>query len=116
VKRKKEVKPTMVEMIDMQTLVAFVAVFVAVVMRTLLPYVQKMREGVEKGESTVAWRQRYTATCLSALFTGFILSTLAFPNLAVPTEPISLVYTFILAFGYGWGINDAYNKILIDWH
>jgi len=84
-------------------------------MRTLLPYVQKVREATEKGENTVAWRQRYTATSLSALFTGFILSMLVFPNWTVQAEPTSIVYTFVLAFGYGWGINDAYNKILIDW-
>jgi len=112
---RKEVKTNMLEMTEIQTLVALLGVFVAVVLRTLLPYVQKVKEAAEKGENTVAWRQRYTLTCLSALLTGFTLSMLAFPNLAVPTEPASLIYTFALAFGYGWGINDAYNKILIDW-
>jgi len=105
----------MVQIIDTQTLVAFFGVFVAVAMRTLLPYVQKLREAVDRGENVVAWRQRYTATCLSALFTGFILSLLAFPNLPFSAEPLTLFYAFVIAFGYGWGINDAYNKILIDW-
>jgi multisubunit Na+/H+ antiporter MnhB subunit len=105
----------MVGMIETHTLVAFVGVFVAVVMRTVLPYLQKVREASEKGEQFVSWRQRYIVTCVSALFTGFILSILTFPNLPIPAEPASLLYTFVLAFGYGWGINDAYNKILIDW-
>jgi len=44
-----------------------------------------------------------------------VVAVLAFPAITVPAEPTSLFYVFIASFGYGWGFNDAYNKILIDW-
>lgn len=80
--------------VDVQTLVAFLGVFVAVVMRTLLPYVQKVREAAEKGENVPLWSQRYTATCLSALITGFVLSVLVFPTVPMSAQPTSLIYAF----------------------
>ena len=30
-------------------------------------------------------------------------------------EPLQIL-TFVIAFGYGWGVNDAYNKLFMDWH
>ena len=39
---------------------------------------------------------------------------LAFPTITVPAEPVGLFYVFVVSFGYGWGVDDAYNKILID--
>jgi len=95
--------------------VAFAGVLLAVVMRTLLPYVEKARTAAEKGESVPTWSQRYLFTGLCALFTSLIIAVLAFPTISVPAEPASLFYVFVVSFGYGWGVNDVYNKVLVDW-
>jgi len=96
-------------------LVAFAGVLLAVVMRTMLPYVEKVRKAAEKGESVPVWSPRYLVTGFCALFTSLVIAVLAFPTITVPAEPTSLFYVFIASFGYGWGFNDAYNKILVDW-
>jgi len=95
--------------------VAFAGVLFAVIMRTLLPYVEKVREAAEKGVSAPVWSQRYAVTGFCALFTSLAIAALVFPAITVPAEPATLFYVLIVSFGYGWGINDAYNKILIDW-
>jgi len=95
--------------------VAFAGVLLAVVMRTLLPYVEKVKKAAEKGETVPVWSQRYLVTGFCALFTSLVVAVLAFPTIAVPAEPTTLFYVFVVSFGYGWGVNDAYNKILIDW-
>jgi len=95
--------------------VAFVGVLLAVTMRTLLPYVEKARRAAEKSESLPAWSHRYMITGCCALFTSLVTALLAFPTTAVPAEPTSLFYVFVVSFGYGWGINDACNKVLVDW-
>jgi len=101
--------------IDWRSLVAFFGVLFAVAMRSLLPYVRKIREASDRGEDVPIWSHRYTITGLSALLTGLVVTLLAFPTLTVPAEPTSLIYVFVVAFGYGWGLNDVYNKVLIDW-
>jgi len=95
--------------------VAFAGVLSAVTMRTVLPYVEKVRKAAEKGESVPAWSQRYAFTGFCALLTSLITALLTLPAITVPAEPASLLYVFIVSFGYGWGVNDAYNKILVDW-
>jgi len=101
---------------DTSLLIAFFGILLAAVMRTLLPYVHKVREALEKKETPLRWDTRYLWTCLSAFFTSFIIATLTLPNFPMPTNTTSQILTFIIAFGYGWGINDAYNKLLMDWH
>ncbi|KPV63278.1 MAG: hypothetical protein AOA65_1286 [Candidatus Bathyarchaeota archaeon BA1] len=57
-----------------------------------MPYWRKRLRACERGER-IKWDKRYT----------------------LRNEPISLLYVFIMAFGYGWGLNDIYNKIFINW-
>jgi len=101
---------------DITLLTSFIGILVAVLLRTLLPYVNKSKEAEEKGEALPQWSHRYTWTCVSAFITGFITTMLALPAFTVPPTTIGQFAVLIIAFGYGWGINDAYNKILIDWH
>jgi len=95
--------------------VAFAGILLGVFCRTLLPYVVKMQETVKRDEKLI-WNWKYAYTALSALFTSFIVASLAFPAFNVSTDSLSLFYVFTLSFGYGWGINDAFNKAFIDWH
>jgi len=100
---------------DVSVLTSFLGIFVAVLLRTLLPYVDKLREAEERNEALPAWNHRYTWTCISALVTGFVSAMLLLPTFAMPLTTIGQFAIFIIAFGYGWGVNDVYNEILIDW-
>ncbi|MGQ9565897.1 MAG: hypothetical protein ACUVT5_05060 [Candidatus Bathyarchaeales archaeon] len=100
---------------DASLLTSFIGVFVAVLLRTLLPYINKLREAEENNEAWLSWNHGYTWTCVSALVTGFIVAMLTLPAFSVPPTIVGQFAVFVTAFGYGWGINDAYNKILIDW-
>jgi len=93
--------------------VAFSGVFLGVLCRTLLPYVEKMREAMERGAS-IAWDSRYGYAASAALFLSFVTTALAFPSLQIPRST-DLLYLLLIGFGYGWGLNDALNKFLIDW-
>ncbi len=48
--------------------------------------------------------------------TSFIIAILTLPNFLMPAGTTSQILIFVIAFGYGWGVNDAYNKLLVDWH
>jgi len=80
----------------------------------MIPYWRKKLRAVERGEK-IEWNKRYTVTSLLALLTSLIIATQTIPALTLPNDPISLLYVFTMAFGYGWGLNDVYNKIFIDW-
>ncbi len=97
----------------MLEIVAFAGVLLGVLCRTLLPFVFKMRDAVSKGER-FTWNWAYAYTAVSAFFTSFIIAALAFPVFSVPAGSLSLFYVLILSFGYGWGLNDVYNKVFVD--
>ena len=103
------------ERMDVSVLTAFVGILVAVLLRTLLPFLNKLREAEEKGETAPSWSHLYTWACISALVTSFVTAMLALPTFTVPPTTTGQFAVLVVAFGYGWGINDAYNKILIDW-
>lgn len=79
-----------------------------------MPYWRKLIKASDRG-GKISWNQRYTITCLVALLTSFILAIQTIPAFTLPNEPMILIYAFTMAFGYGWGFNDAYNKIFVDW-
>ncbi len=97
----------------MLEIVAFAGVLLGVLCRTLLPFVVKMQDSVSKG-SGFAWNWAYAYTAVSAFFTSFVIAILAFPAFNIPAGSLSLFYVFLLSFGYGWGLNDLYNKVLVD--
>jgi hypothetical protein len=101
-------------MMDVSLLTSFAGIVAAVLLRTLLPYAKKLRDAEERGEPTPAWNHKYTWTCITALVTSFVTTLLILPAFNVPQTTTGLFAIFIVAFGYGWGINDAANKILID--
>ena len=98
----------------MHEVVAFSGVFLGVLCRTLLPYVEKLRDALDRGVK-IAWDNRYGYTASAALFLSFVTSALAFPSIQIPSSTPSLLYLLLIGFGYGWGLNDALNKFLIDW-
>ena len=79
--------------------VAFSGVFFGVLCRTLLPYVEKMREAMKRG-TPLAWDSRYSYAASAALFLSFVTTALVFPWLQIPRST-DLLYLFLIGFGYG---------------
>jgi len=102
------------EINEMKEIAASSGILLAIFARTMIPYWRKKLRAVERGEK-IEWNKRYTVTSLLALLTSLIIATQTIPALTLPNDPISLLYVFTMAFGYGWGLNDVYNKIFIDW-
>jgi hypothetical protein len=100
---------------DVSLLTSFVGILVAVLLRTLLPYLNKLAEAEKQGGASPVWNHGYTWTCISALVTSFVSAMLALPAFNVPPTTTGQFAILVIAFGYGWGINDAFNKLLIDW-
>jgi hypothetical protein len=74
----------------------------------------KLIRALVRGEDA-HWNHRYSASSIFALAYGLISTMILIPAIALPEDPISLLFTFLTSFFYGWGINDAFNKIFIDW-
>ena len=98
----------------MNVIFAFAGIFVAVFTRTFLAYRYKLITALVRDEE-VRWSHRYLASSVSALAYGLISVTIITQSVALPEDPVSLLFTFLTSFFYGWGINDAFNKIFIDW-
>jgi hypothetical protein len=93
----------------MKEIMAFSGILLAIFTRTMMPYWRKRLKAYERGEK-IEWNKRYTVPSLLALLTSFIITAQTIPAFTLPKGPISLPYVFTMAFGYGWGLNDAYNK------
>jgi len=101
---------------DVSLLTAFMGILIAVLLRTLLPYFNKMADEEKMGDNLLVWNHRYTWTCITALVMSFVVAMLTLPVFNISQTTSGQFIVFVIAFGYGWGINDATNKILIDWH
>ena len=89
-------------------IISFFGILLAVTFRTFIPVIKKMQEPGFK------WDQSYTVTAFIAFIIGGATAGLAFPAFPIPATVVSWFSLFWLAFGYGWGLNDLMNKILID--
>jgi hypothetical protein len=96
-------------MTDPQMLLSFFAIFIGVLLRTLLPSLKKMKEGQ-------AWDHTYTATAAFAVLTSFITAVMAFTNFNLPEGISGYFMVGVVSFVYGWGLNDVYNKLFSDLH
>lgn len=98
----------------MKIVLAFAGILVAVFTRTFLAYRYKLIRALVRGED-MCWNHRYLASSLFALAYGLVSTMILIQAVALPEDPVSLLFTFLTSFFYGWGINDAFNKIFIDW-
>jgi hypothetical protein len=92
---------------DLQMLLAFASIFVGVLLRTLLPSIQKLQAGQK-------WDHTYTATAFMAVISSFVAAILAFPTFNLPTGTEGMFGVFLVSFVFGWGLNDFYNKVFAD--
>lgn len=91
------------------TTVAYIGIFVGVLLRTLLPYVKKLKKAEDKNEE-FKFDFKYAGTAIFALVISFVVSTLIFPTFTIPE--IALPYVFAQAFAFGWTANDIINEII----
>jgi branched-subunit amino acid transport protein AzlD len=87
--------------------VAYVAVICGALLRTILPYLNK--------PDGLTFMKRYLGTMIAGMITSFILASIVFQTIPIPTSVPSIVLFFISMLIQGWGINDIYNKVGIDW-
>jgi len=91
------------------TYIAFIAIFVGVLCRTLFPYIKKMREAEAKGE-VFKFDYKYLYTALSSLVLSIIVTFLIFPTFKIPEA--TGIYLFCMSFTFGWSANDIVNEFL----
>lgn len=98
----------------MKMILAFAGILVAVFTRTFLAYRYKLFRALVRDEE-VRWNHRYLVSSLFAVAYGLVSMMILVQSVALHEDPASLLFTFLTMFFYGWGVNDAFNKIFIDW-
>ena len=98
----------------MKEVVALVGILLALFTRTVMPYWRKRIKAFDRGKR-IWWDHKYTVTFVFALIMNSIVVVKITSALILPNDPINLLFLFFTAFAYGWGFNDAANKIFIDW-
>ena len=93
---------------------AFAGIFAAVFTRTFLAYTYKLFNARVRGEN-LRFNLKFLASSVFAFAYGTASSMAILPITAIPEDPASLFFVLFTSFFYGWGINDAFNKIFIDW-
>ena len=91
------------------TYIAFVAIFLGVLCRTLFPYIKRMREAGARGD-TLSFDSKYLYTALSSLVISVIATFLIFPTFKIPEA--TGIYLFSMSFTFGWTTNDIINEFL----
>ncbi|RLI41033.1 hypothetical protein DRO69_12105 [Candidatus Bathyarchaeota archaeon] len=98
----------------MKMIMAFTGIFVAVFTRTFLAYTYKLFNTRASGEN-LRFNFKFLVSSMFAFAYGTASAMVIVPITAIPEDPLNLLFTLFTSFLYGWGINDAFNKIFIDW-
>lgn len=91
------------------TYIAFIAIFLGVLCRTLFPYVKKVKEAEAKGD-LLKFDYKYLYTAISSLVLSVIVTLLIFPTFKIPEA--TGIYLFCMSFTFGWSTNDIVNELL----
>lgn len=91
------------------TTVAFLGVFIGVLLRTLLPYIRKLKEAKETN-TQLLFDVKYAYTAIVSLFITCVVTLLVFPAFTIPD--VALLYLFCSAFAWGWATNDLVNELI----
>lgn len=98
----------------MNDIVAYVAVFLACLARTTLPYWYKSKQNGQTTTETVKFDVKYLYAMISALVTSFVMASLMYPSIQLPDVTASNLLGFVTVFASAWGITDIFNKLGID--
>lgn len=92
--------------------IAIIAIFLGNFLRSVFPYVQKLREAqsTTPTATTLKWDHRYTLTLLTTLFTSFVGTILFFATWSPPAG--TQLQVFVASFLTGWGSQDAINRLV----
>lgn len=89
--------------------IAYIGVFVGILLRTLLPYIRKLKDAEKKNEQ-LTFELKYVGTAIFALIVSFVVSALIFPTFPIPDT--YNVYIFLQSFTFGYASNDLINEII----
>lgn len=92
-------------MIETEILAAL-GIFSACLARTVIPFLRKKAEAVEKGQ-IVKWENRFLWTLIFAIFVSIVSTMLILPAFEIPSS-----FVFPMAFAYGWAAQDITNKVV----
>jgi hypothetical protein len=88
---------------SLELIVKFLGILLGVLIRSLLPWLRKLREGrVQK------FGKRYVYSAIGSFILGFILTLVIFPQFQASGTPAGFdayFKLFCLAFGFGFGWN-----------
>lgn len=99
--------------VDQATLegVGFGSAVLGCFLRTMLPYLQKLRAAEE--ENKPPFQRQYWFTMAVSIITSVAAVSLGWASLAGGLNPnASLLTIFILSAGFGWGVNDVTNEFI----
>ena len=88
---------------------AYVAVLIACILRTTMPYWYKNRNG-----NNLTFDKKYLGPMVSAIIVGFIMSGFIFTNINLPDDTVSTIVGFWTVFIAAWGLTDLFDKLGID--
>lgn len=99
-------------MLDTQTIV-YIAVFIGVLTRTLIPYLRKLKEAQEEGK-TISFDVKYIYTAIVAVVTSVITANVLI--MVIPPELLANNGVKLFMFIFGWSFqhssNDVFNEMI----
>ena len=93
--------------------IAFIMVFIGILLRSLFPYIKKLREAAKTPVATAPefkWDHRYSLTIISNMAISFVATMLLFATWSPPDG--TLFQVAFLAFITGWGSQDIFNSLV----
>jgi len=92
-------------------LAAFIAIIIGSVLRTMVPYIQKMGE-----EGWPGFWARYAASMVISIILSLVIAFEAFTPMleSLPISSMSVLAVALLFFLQGWALNDVANRVVTD--
>lgn len=84
---------------------AGLGIFFGCFLRTLIPFLKKRKSEIEAGKP-FKWEHLYTITFILDAFIALVITMTVLPLFQIPAE-----FVFPGALVFGWGSQDALNKL-----
>ena len=85
--------------------VAFIGIFLGCLMRTILPYLRKL-----KHVKNLKFEGKYAVSMIFSVVVSFVASMLLFGTFQIPEG--STFFVLVSGFTVGWASNDILNEII----
>ena len=95
------------------SIVIFLGVLAGVLMRTVLPYLSKVKAQQEADPSKpVTFEGKYMATFGITFLQSLVVTTLVVSSAPIPKSGVSLLFVFAGAFSWAYASNDIANRTI----